>query len=67
MILIIVLTTTILMLVDYLSRRRRRAEPRRSPDVVCTEAALDPLGNRPDFRALMMDLVVPIEPFAGSE
>ena len=29
-----------------------------------TESALDPLRNRPDFRALMMDHVMPTEPFA---
>ena len=32
-----------------------------------TEDALDPLRNRPDFRLLMMDLVVPAKPFAGDD
>ena len=36
----------------------------RNPDAYRTESALDPLRNRPDFRALMMDLVFPTEPFA---
>ena len=29
-----------------------------------TESALDPLRGRDDFRLLMMDLVVPADPFA---
>jgi len=29
-----------------------------------TDSALDPLRNRPDFRVLMMDLVMPHDPFA---
>jgi eukaryotic-like serine/threonine-protein kinase len=36
----------------------------RSADAYRTESALDPLRNRPDFRALMMDLVFPTKPFA---
>ncbi len=36
----------------------------RNPDAYRTESALDPLRNRPDFRALMMDLVMPARPFA---
>jgi tetratricopeptide (TPR) repeat protein len=36
----------------------------RSPDTYRTEFALDPLRHRTDFRALMMDLVMPTEPFA---
>ena len=36
----------------------------RNPDAYRTESALDPLRNRPDFRALMMDLVFPTEAFA---
>jgi hypothetical protein len=35
----------------------------RNPDAYRTESALDPLRNRPDFRALMMDLVFPARPF----
>ena len=35
----------------------------RNPDAYRTESALDPLRNRPDFQALMMDLVFPTEPF----
>jgi hypothetical protein len=35
----------------------------RIPDAYRTELALDPLRNRPDFRALMMDLAMPSEPF----
>jgi eukaryotic-like serine/threonine-protein kinase len=36
----------------------------RNPDAYRTESALDPLRNRPDFRALIMDLAMPSEPFA---
>jgi hypothetical protein len=36
----------------------------RNPDAYRTESALDPLRNRHDFRALMMDLVFPVDPFA---
>jgi hypothetical protein len=39
----------------------------RNPDAYRTESALDPLRNRHDFRALMMDLVFPTEPFARSD
>ncbi len=34
-------------------------------DAVRTEPAFDPLRNRPDFRLLMMDLVIPAEPFVS--
>jgi serine/threonine-protein kinase len=33
-------------------------------DAYRTESALDPLRDRPDFQALMMDLVIPTRPFA---
>jgi eukaryotic-like serine/threonine-protein kinase len=36
----------------------------RNPDAYQTESGLDPLRNRPDFRVLMMDLVMPAKPFA---
>ena len=36
----------------------------RNADAIRTEAALDPLRDRPDFRLLMMDLAIPEEPFA---
>jgi eukaryotic-like serine/threonine-protein kinase len=36
----------------------------RSPDSYRTESALDPLRDRPDFHALMMDLEIPNDPFA---
>ena len=36
----------------------------RNPDAYRTESALDPLRNRPDFRALMMDLAFPAQPLA---
>ncbi|MFI5458882.1 MAG: serine/threonine-protein kinase [Isosphaerales bacterium] len=36
----------------------------RNPNAYRTESALDPLRNRPDFRALMMDLAFPAQPFA---
>jgi eukaryotic-like serine/threonine-protein kinase len=36
----------------------------RNPEAYRTESALDSLRNRPDFRALMMDLVFPTNPFA---
>jgi eukaryotic-like serine/threonine-protein kinase len=36
----------------------------RDPDSYRTESALDPLRNRPDFQALMMDLMFPKRPFA---
>ena len=39
--------------------RRAVAMGYRNPDTYRTESALDPLRNRPDFRALMMDLVFP--------
>jgi hypothetical protein len=38
-----------------------------NPDGYRTESALDPLRHRPDFRALMMDLEFPAEPFARGE
>jgi hypothetical protein len=36
----------------------------RNPNAYRTESALDALRNRPDFRALMMDFVMPAKPFA---
>jgi eukaryotic-like serine/threonine-protein kinase len=39
----------------------------RNRDAYRTESALDPLRNRPDVRALMMDLAFPAEPFARGE
>ncbi len=39
----------------------------RNRDAYRTEPALDPLRKRPDFRALMMDLVMPDEPFARGD
>jgi tetratricopeptide (TPR) repeat protein len=39
----------------------------RNPESYRNESALDPLRNRPDFQVLMMDLVFPTRPFAGSE
>ena len=36
----------------------------RNPDSYQTESALDPLRNRRDFRALMMDLMFPAQPLA---
>ncbi len=36
----------------------------RSLDAYQTESALDPIRDRADFRALMMDLVMPTKPFA---
>ncbi len=36
----------------------------RSPDAYRNEAALDPIRDRHDFRLLMMDLAMPVEPFA---
>jgi eukaryotic-like serine/threonine-protein kinase len=36
----------------------------RSLDAYRTESALNPLRNRPDFRALLMDLAFPAHPFA---
>ena len=36
----------------------------RDPIAYRTESTLDPLRNRPDFQALMMDLEFPSEPFA---
>jgi len=36
----------------------------RNPDTYRTDSALDPLRRRPDFQLLMMDLVMPAEPFA---
>jgi eukaryotic-like serine/threonine-protein kinase len=36
----------------------------RNPDAYRNESALDPLRNRPDFLALMMDLEFPSKPFA---
>jgi serine/threonine-protein kinase len=38
----------------------------RSPESYRTEDALDPLRDRPDFRLLMMDPVMPDNPFAGA-
>jgi serine/threonine-protein kinase len=37
----------------------------RNPEAYSTEDALDPLRGRDDFRLLMMDLDMPVEPFAG--
>ena len=37
----------------------------RNPDAYRTEEALDPLRDRPDFRLMMMDLAMPVEPFAA--
>ena len=37
----------------------------RDPDSYRTESALDPLRNRPDFQALMVDLTFPKRPFAN--
>jgi tetratricopeptide (TPR) repeat protein len=36
----------------------------RNADAYRTESALDPLRNRPDFQALMMDLAFPTNPYA---
>ena len=36
----------------------------RDPDMFRTEASLDLLRDRPDFRLLMLDLAFPAEPFA---
>ena len=36
----------------------------RHPDAFRTESALDPLRDRPDFRALMLDVAFPSRPFA---
>jgi eukaryotic-like serine/threonine-protein kinase len=44
--------------------RRAIAMGYRNPDTYQTEVALDTLRNRPDFRALLMDLMMPTEPFA---
>ena len=44
--------------------RRAVAMGYRNPDTYRTELALEPLRNRPDFRALMMDLTMPADPFA---
>jgi hypothetical protein len=38
----------------------------RNPDQYRTESALDALRSRPDFLALMMDLVMPTNPIARS-
>ncbi len=39
----------------------------RSPDAYRNENALDPLRGRADFRLLIMDLVMPSEPFARDD
>ena len=39
----------------------------RNPDTYRTEAALNPLRARDDFRALMMDLAMPADPFAKGQ
>jgi serine/threonine protein kinase/tetratricopeptide (TPR) repeat protein len=44
--------------------RRAIAMGYRNPDTYQTEVALDTLRDRPDFRALLMDLMMPTEPFA---
>ena len=36
----------------------------RDPSAYSTEAALDPLRDRDDFRLLLMDLAFPARPFA---
>ena len=38
----------------------------RNTDAYRTESALDPLRNRPDFQALMMDLMMPADPLSHS-
>jgi eukaryotic-like serine/threonine-protein kinase len=44
---------------------RRAAEMGyRNPATYRNETALDPLRDRPDFRLLMMDLAMPVDPFA---
>ncbi len=47
--------------------RRAAAMGYRSSDAYRTEDALDPLRDREDFRALMMDLAFPEPVFARSE
>jgi eukaryotic-like serine/threonine-protein kinase len=47
--------------------RRAVALGYRNPDAYLSETAFDPLRNRPDFRALMMDLAFPAEPFIRGE
>ena len=44
--------------------RQAVAMGNRNPIAYRTESTLDPLRNRPDFQALMMDLAFPSEPFA---
>jgi eukaryotic-like serine/threonine-protein kinase len=44
--------------------RRAVALGLRNPDAYRTEAALDPLRNRPDFQLLILDLAFPADPFA---
>jgi tetratricopeptide (TPR) repeat protein len=44
--------------------RRAIAMGYRNPDTYQTELALDTLRSRPDFRAVMTDLMMPTEPFA---
>ena len=46
--------------------RRTVAMGYRSPDVFRTEAALDALRSRDDFRLRVMDLAMPAEPFAAA-
>jgi hypothetical protein len=38
----------------------------RVTDAIRTEPALDSLRDRPDFRLLMMDLAMPVDPFAAT-
>jgi hypothetical protein len=47
--------------------RRAIAQGYRFPGVIFRDADLDPLRPRPDFRLLMMDLVMPGDPFARGE
>jgi hypothetical protein len=47
--------------------RRAVAMGYRSPDVFRAEGALDPLRDREDFRALMMDLAFPAQVFARGD
>ena len=46
--------------------RRAVAMGYRNFDALRTEAALDPLRDRDDFRLLMMDLAMPADPFAAA-
>ena len=43
------------------------AQGYRDTGTMAGESALDPLRNRPDFQALMMDLAFPAEPFTRGE